>query len=191
VSFDGVAYAQRGLGAEPDADRVPEVNFWVSDTDPGPAALDLPILLDPPAATVANLNVDDLRFRAYSFGHELTGRYVVFRLEAGGTYNPGGGELALLTNLLPGDFNGDGGVDAADYVVWHKSAGTQAGYDAWRTNFARSTGAAAGSALGASAEPSSAAVPEPTAMLLTLAALGALISSLRVGRTTFASESPT
>jgi formylglycine-generating enzyme required for sulfatase activity len=62
---------------------------------------------------------------------------------------------------LPGDFNGAGSVDAADYVVWHKSGGTQAGYDTWRANFGRTSGAGSGSAL-PSAEPSSAAVPEPS-----------------------------
>ena len=36
---------------------------------------------------------------------------------------------------LPGDFNNDGTVDAADYVVWRKNDGTQTGYDAWRANF--------------------------------------------------------
>jgi hypothetical protein len=177
VSFDGVAYAQRALGAEPDADRVPAINFWVSDTDPGPAALDLPILLDAPAATVANINMDDLRFRAYSFGQELTGQYVVFRLEAGGTFNPGGGELMLLRNLLSGDFNGDGGVDAADYVVWRKTGGTQDDYDAWRTNFGRTLAGSgsAGYSLGASAESRSAAVPEPLASAAAVLGLAGLM----------------
>ena len=27
------------------------------------------------------------------------------------------------TTALPGDYNGDGSVDAADYVVWRKSLG--------------------------------------------------------------------
>ena len=30
-----------------------------------------------------------------------------------------------------GDFNGDGTVDAADYVVWRKTDGTPLGYDTW------------------------------------------------------------
>src|SRR4029079_5529191 len=36
---------------------------------------------------------------------------------------------------LAGDFNRDGGVDAADYVVWRKTDGTQAEYVMWRSNF--------------------------------------------------------
>jgi hypothetical protein len=71
---------------------------------------------------------------------------------------------------LDGDFNLDGKVDAADYVVWRKTDGTQAGYDEWRTNFGRTSGS--GSALG------SAAVPEPSALVL-LAAAGAAFGGLR------------
>lgn len=36
---------------------------------------------------------------------------------------------------MPGDFNVDGIVDAADYVAWRKSDNTQAGYAAYRNNF--------------------------------------------------------
>jgi hypothetical protein len=71
---------------------------------------------------------------------------------------------------LDGDFDGDGDVDAADYVVWRKTDGTPAGYSEWRTNFGRPPGS--GSALGASA------VPEPSALIL-LAAAAAGIGCLR------------
>lgn len=40
-----------------------------------------------------------------------------------------------LLAVMPGDFNTDGVVDAADYVIWRKTDGTQAGYDAYRANF--------------------------------------------------------
>jgi hypothetical protein len=68
---------------------------------------------------------------------------------------------------LSGDYNGDGKVDAADYVIWRKDpashGGTPAGYNTWRANFG--TGNGAGSALS-----SGAAVPEPAgAMLMTFA----------------------
>src|SRR5262249_17768020 len=46
---------------------------------------------------------------------------------------------------LPGDFNHDGTVDAADYVYWQKSDGSQAGYNAWRQNFGRTVATGAGS----------------------------------------------
>jgi hypothetical protein len=38
---------------------------------------------------------------------------------------------------IQGDWNGDGSVDAADYVVWRKMGGSQADYDAWRSNFGK------------------------------------------------------
>ena len=77
----------------------------------------------------------------------------------------------------PGDYNNNGRVDAADYVVWRKNEGTNnrlpnnsipgpigpAHYQQWRANFGNPPGA--GAALGA------AAVPEPTAWVLVLGAI--------------------
>ena len=76
---------------------------------------------------------------------------------------------------LPGDFNHDGTVDAADYVVWRKSDGTQAGYDTWRTHFGQTAGN--GAAL-LSAHPLSATVPEPSVFVL----LAVGLVCLTVGR---------
>jgi hypothetical protein len=65
--------------------------------------------------------------------------------------------------VLAGDYNSNGRVDAADYVVWRKTnAGNQAAYNTWRTNFGRTAGSGAGSSL------NGAAVPEPAAGLLAL-----------------------
>jgi probable HAF family extracellular repeat protein len=76
----------------------------------------------------------------------------------------------LLTPIsLPGDFNGNGAVDAADYVIWRKGLGTiytQNDYNIWRTHFGQTAGS--GSSTSANA-----AVPEPaTLLLLMLAAAG-------------------
>jgi uncharacterized protein YjbI with pentapeptide repeats len=71
---------------------------------------------------------------------------------------------------LPGDFNNDNVVDSADYVAWRKGFGTtytQAANNVWRGNFGATLGAGGGSAL-PSAAPLSAAVPEPSAMVLLL-----------------------
>jgi hypothetical protein len=76
---------------------------------------------------------------------------------------------------VTGDYNNNGTVDAADYVVWRDNLNStntlpndstpgmvnQADYDAWRANFGRSVG---GGALIAS----SATVPEPSAVLVFL-----------------------
>jgi hypothetical protein len=75
----------------------------------------------------------------------------------------------------PGDFNNDGHVDAADYVVWRKNSGTMnplpnddniggtigtAHYNLWRANF--------GTAVGSGSALNPAAVPEPGPVVLCL-----------------------
>jgi hypothetical protein len=79
---------------------------------------------------------------------------------------------------VPGDFNFDGTVDAADYVVWRKNDGTPSGYNAWRAHFGASFGPGSGSAL-PSADPLSAAVPEPATWLLVMALAGLCIKRPR------------
>jgi fibronectin-binding autotransporter adhesin len=87
----------------------------------------------------------------------------------------GSGILQVTTTTsLNGDYNLDGKVDSADYVVWRKDPGTHGGaggYDVWRQNFGNPPGAGSGSSLG----DSGAAVPEPTTCaLLVFAGLGLL-----------------
>jgi hypothetical protein len=75
---------------------------------------------------------------------------------------------ALESPALPGDYNSDGKVDAADYVVWRKNPGAHggdAGYTTWRMNFNRPAG---GSAPGAGIP---AAIPEPASLMLTVVAM--------------------
>ncbi len=79
--------------------------------------------------------------------------------------------VSLVPDGLPGDFNNDGIVDAADYVVWRKNDGSQEGYDEWRMNFgSTSAGPAAGGAN---------AVPEPSAVALVLCAMVATVRRRR------------
>jgi hypothetical protein len=63
---------------------------------------------------------------------------------------------------LQGDYNGDGIVDVADYVVWRNDDGTQAGYDTWRAHFGQTT--AVNGSL------STAGVPEPASLVFCLVA---------------------
>jgi uncharacterized protein YjbI with pentapeptide repeats len=87
---------------------------------------------------------------------------------------------AKLTALLLGDYNRDGTVDAADYVVWRNGLGTtytQADYDVWRANFGQTAG---GGAALSSAEPLP-AIPEPSTALI--AFVGSLALAARCGRT--------
>ena len=74
-----------------------------------------------------------------------------------------------LSEGVQGDYNGNGTVDAADYVLWRKDpaafGGDPDGYNTWRANFGNPPGA--GSGVGA-------AVPEPATWIL-VAAMGAMI----------------
>jgi hypothetical protein len=67
--------------------------------------------------------------------------------------------LSVNSGSLPGDFNGDGKVDAADYVRWRKTNGSAAAYNTWRANYGRVSGFGAGAVQAAAA-------PEPTTILL-------------------------
>jgi autotransporter-associated beta strand protein len=68
----------------------------------------------------------------------------------------------FIPPTLAGDFNDDGRVDAADYIVWRKMDGTPSGYNDWRTNFGSSSpGAGSGSAL-----RENSAVPEPSVVVM-------------------------
>jgi glucose/arabinose dehydrogenase len=80
-------------------------------------------------------------------------------------------ELRPIIIELPGDYNDDGIVDAADYVVWRENSGTNttlpndavggtigpAQYEQWRAHFGNSMGEAS-----ARNQP----VPEPTTIIL-------------------------
>jgi hypothetical protein len=104
--------------------------------------------------------------------------------DGGKTWVPGDKAIQVVQQAEPvvlGDYNQNGAVDTADYVLWRKRLGTgalaneggvsnnlvdQADYDFWRSRF----GANAPPDLG----PVAASVPEPTAwFLLTLGALAA------------------
>jgi hypothetical protein len=88
----------------------------------------------------------------------------------------------LLLTTMPGDYNADGRVDAADYVVWRKKLGSGTslsngddtpgvGYDdyaRWRAHFGQT---AAG--LGAASQ-----IPEATSIMLVLIGL----MQLQLGR---------
>ena len=76
-------------------------------------------------------------------------------------------EFQVDANMLSGDYNNNGKVDAADYVLWRKSpstyGGNPTGYNTWRANFGQPPGSGSGTAGSAST-----AVPEPTASVLLL-----------------------
>jgi autotransporter-associated beta strand protein len=82
-------------------------------------------------------------------------------------YGPAGASLVVV---LPGDFNNDGTVSAADYVSWRKGLGTtftSADYDVWHAHFGQT---AAGGSGGDGKSP--VPVPEPLEMGVTSIGLG-------------------
>jgi hypothetical protein len=76
-----------------------------------------------------------------------------------------------------GDFNADGTVNAADYVVWRNGLGTtytQADYEVWRTHFGQTV---AGTIALSAALP--ALVPEPSTTALTIFSLSPVLLMVR------------
>jgi hypothetical protein len=87
------------------------------------------------------------------------------------------GNVNYLVGGVPGDFNNDNKVNAADYVLWRKNPGAfggAGGYATWRANFGSPPGS--GSSLGGPA-----AVPEPAVLSLVLIA-GLFVAGRRRGR---------
>jgi hypothetical protein len=73
------------------------------------------------------------------------------------------GTLSVAAAGLPGDFNFDGAVNAADYVMWRKGlAGPPTNYDLWVSNFGRTNQCGSMAACGW-------AVPEPAAWFVVAA----------------------
>jgi hypothetical protein len=83
------------------------------------------------------------------------------------------GILSVVSAGVPGDYNNNGTVDAADCVVWRKNQGTTnvlpndptggtigtTQYNTWRSHFGQSAGSGAGTMTNA-------AVPEPSTLVL-------------------------
>ena len=72
---------------------------------------------------------------------------------------------------VPGDFNGDGIVNGADFLHWQREDGTVAGLNAWQTNY------------DGPAPLAHVAVPEPASAALCLAAFSLAVSFGRNRRT--------
>jgi hypothetical protein len=119
--------------------------------------------VSPIAASTSTIdNVEHLYFSTTAQGH-----YTLDVRSLAGAVEPVAYSLAwnvvLPNTFLPGDYNQNGVVDAADFVVWRKGLGstfTQDDYDVWRTHLGE---AAAGFST---TDFSSFAVPESTPLAL-------------------------
>jgi hypothetical protein len=113
---------------------------------------------------ISSLVLGTSTFTSGTFGATGSGATNIFD-----EYFLGGGIITVGGAGLAGDYNNDGKVDAADYVVWRKNpaafGGDPAGYNTWRTNFGAG-GAGSGGAL------ESGTVPEPVSIGLVILALG-------------------
>jgi hypothetical protein len=101
-------------------------------------------------------------------------------------YNPQSVVLSVIGIGLAGDYNGDGTVNAADYTVWRNNLHTSnpaadgdgsgmvdwADYVLWKNNYGMSEGAGTSFDLFGN-------VPEPTSVVLLVAALAVLVANCR------------
>jgi hypothetical protein len=107
-------------------------------------------------ATAADLNDDGIVTGRGRRGPNLNNTYAYYM-----TPTDSGGSA---------DFNGDGFVDAADYVLWRKQNSAGDGYDLWLEQFGTSAPGGGGSA-----------VPEPNAVPMAIFGLVALAGRSRSG----------
>jgi hypothetical protein len=70
---------------------------------------------------------------------------------------------ATVEEIIPGDFNLDGHVDAGDFITWAKTGGSAENYATWQANFGRS--------IASVGPPPSATAPEPASVWMLLSAL--------------------
>lgn len=93
----------------------------------------------------------------------VNGQFQSLLLPAGFQWNVAYGSTNVILSVigigLDGDFNGDGKVDMADYIVWRKSNGTPQNYQLWRSHYGIGSGIGSGSNIAAN-------VPEPASLLL-------------------------
>jgi len=114
-------------------------------------------------------------------------------LEVGVVYNPNSVVMeigfASISAPIPGDYNEDGTVNAADYSVWRNSLGQSgsglaadgngdshvddADYDLWKLHFGETSGSGSGAAA-------KIATPEPMSCVLVMAALLAFTRVRRI-----------
>lgn len=160
-------------------------NGWESGGGPNPNQLaEYRLIGDSTLDPAATINLGN------AYDESVDARDLVFQytLDSGEIIK---GRVAYLESAaVPGDYNGDGTVNAADYTVWRNHLGqtfqlmnedpsnmdgqvTSADYDFWKAHFGEN-----GAGSGAAAGGGTAAVPEPSTSLLLLIAGGICLCGL-------------
>jgi hypothetical protein len=109
-------------------------------------------------AGTSGVAINRLRITAYGTGSSADGSKELFF-----------DNLLVTAPDIPGDFNHDNKVDAADYVIWRENGLNGESYNLWRTNFGT-----AGSASLSHNMPSN--VPEPLAAAYILVSFASMLS---------------
>jgi hypothetical protein len=140
-------------------------DLWLVDTVNLDAS-DLDVLLD----NLANIEGTAIEGILYM----TQANFVAFNTAGGGSLNAWDGESGHHVEfVVPGDFDGDGTNDGADFLYWQINDGSPAGLQLWRNNFGTISQQAA----------SVDAVPEPSTLLLSMLGLSAVgISRRRFGK---------
>jgi autotransporter-associated beta strand protein len=137
---------------------------------------------------ISTLILDGVQQPAGTYGSSQSGA-----VNKRDVYFSGTGILTVGPSILAGDYNNDGVVNAADYVVWRKNVGQpsqslpndttgvivgQAQYNLWRSNFGGTT-----SLPGSGALEIGSTIPEPSSVALLTLGLAAL-AAFATGRRT-------
>jgi hypothetical protein len=159
-----------------------ETSMELAFLDASNAVIGSPLVLDLTSAG----QVADNEWRQFSLMGTAPANTANVRVSAGATgmfFNVDPGQSAFFDDFsldlavvgVPGDYNENGTVDAADFVVWRDNPASlpnegaspgvvdQEDYNFWRSRF--------GSTSGSSSLAAAAAVPEPTGLCLVIVAL--------------------
>jgi len=140
---------------------------WPNNNDAG--SIFLPNLTPSPAAGASWLRSDDNN----SSAPQALPSDVVDH-PGGDVGSPGFVPGIIVDPGINGDFNLNGVVDAADFVVWRNTGRPPADYDLWRSRFGMTTGVGSGATM--------AGVPEPRSAVLLLVAMLRIVGCVRLWR---------
>lgn len=121
-------------------------------------------------ATISQVHAAGLELHVYTVDNLVRMQQLIdLGVDGITTNNPEGLRSIVPFATPPGDYNGDGTVDAADYTVWRDTQGDAAGYDTWAENYG-----ATAPTNPATSQAARNLVPEPTTLLLALTPLAAI-----------------